>query len=75
MWQVDNDRYHLWRLEHELGPKQIDRLLDSVTASDRTEAPNLARLSVVPLAGAVRRLLKSLYSPFFSVAIVRRASE
>lgn len=29
MWQVDNDRYQLWRLEQQLAPKRIDSLLDS----------------------------------------------
>lgn len=42
MWQVDNDRYHLWRLEHELGVKQVDRLLNSITAADRLESPSVA---------------------------------
>lgn len=75
MWQVDNDRYHLWRLEHELGVKQIDRLLDSVTATDRTEPPSLPRVNVAPLAGLMHRLFKPLYSLLASTHTVRRAPE
>lgn len=60
MWQVDNDRYQLWRLEHELAPKKIDRLLDHVTVTDRPEAPILFRLPIAPMERAVRGLYKRL---------------
>jgi hypothetical protein len=74
MWQVDNDRYALWRLEQELAPRKIDRLLDSVTVSDR-EQP----VAVLPvargLAAALGLLARSLYRPLPATPIVRRASE
>ena len=76
MWQVDNDRYAVWRLEHELGARQrVDRLLNSVTMSDRTESPSLSRLSHKPVAGLVRRLFGLLYSRVAMDPIVPRASE
>ena len=55
MWQVDNDRYQIWRLEHELAPKKIDRLLNSVTTADREP---VFRLTIAPLRTAVRALVK-----------------
>jgi hypothetical protein len=74
MWQVDNDRYQLWRLEHELAARKMGRLLDSVTVSDR-EQP----IRVLPvargLAAALRRLAMALYRPLPATPIVRRASE
>ena len=71
MWQVDNDRYTLWRLDHEFGLKRIDRLLDSVTASDRIESPTLS----LPLAGLFRRVFQLLYSWIAAAPIVQRAPE
>jgi len=75
MWQVDNDRYILWRLEHEMGVKRIDGLLNSVTATDRAEAPSLARLNLKPLAGVVGRFFRLLCSRTAMGPIVPRASE
>ncbi len=75
MWQVDNDRYTLWRLEHEMGVKQIDRLLNSVTTTDRTEGLSFARLNLKPLAGALVRFLRQLCSRTALGPIVPRASE
>ncbi len=73
MWQEDNDRYALWRLEHELAPKKIDRLLDSVTVSDRAE-----RIAV-PMAGRaaaiIQRVAKTICAPLPAALRVRRASE
>jgi len=74
MWQVDNDRYHLWRLEHELGLKQVDRLLESVTMADRLEslspAPMLARLG-----RALWRAVKGLCSLLPVAFMSRRMSQ
>jgi len=75
MWQAENDRYTLWRLEHEMGVKRIDRLLNSVTATDRAEAPSLARLNLKPLAGVLGRLFRSLCSRTAMGSMVSRASE
>jgi hypothetical protein len=71
MWQVDNDRYTLWRLDHELGRKRIDRLLDSVTVTDRIESPTL----VLPPASLFRRFFQRLYSWVAVAPIVQRAPE
>lgn len=75
MWQAENDRYTLWRLEHEMGVKPIDRLLTSVTASDRTESPSLDWLNPKPLAAALVRFLRQLCSRTALGPIVPRASE
>jgi hypothetical protein len=32
MWQVDNDKYCLWRLEHELNVKRMDREIAMIRA-------------------------------------------
>jgi len=45
MWQVDNDRYALWRLEHEMLPTKIERLIDSAIVADREPAPNALQLA------------------------------
>jgi hypothetical protein len=74
MWQVDNDRYALWRLEHELGMKPINQLLDSVTATDR-EASLLARADLKPVAAGLGRFFKLLCSRTAIGPIVPRASE
>jgi hypothetical protein len=74
MWQVDNDRYAVWRLEHELGVKPIDRLLGSVTATDR-EAPLLTRLDPKPVAAGLGRFFRLLCSRTAMGPIVPRASE
>ena len=58
MWQAENDRYTLWRLEHEMGVKPIDRLLNSVTVSDRVEAPSLTGLGLMPISVFVILLLE-----------------
>jgi hypothetical protein len=76
MWQVDNDRYAVWRLEHEVGARQrVDRLLNSVTLSDRAESPTLFRLSHQAVAGLGRRLFGLLYSRAALRPIVPRALE
>ena len=75
MWQADNDRYTLWRLEHELGVKPIDRLLNSVTTTDRAEAPLLAGLDLKSVAAGLGHFLRQLCSRTALGPIVRRASE
>jgi hypothetical protein len=75
MWQAENDRYTLWRLEHEMGVKLIDRLLNSVTASDRAEVPRLAGLDLKPMAAGLGRFFRRLCSPTAMRPIVPRASE
>lgn len=57
MWQVDNDRYQLWRLEQDLATRHIDRLLNSVTVADR---PPRFGITAAPVARAVRALFKLL---------------
>jgi hypothetical protein len=74
MWQAENDRYTLWRLEHEMGMKPIDRLLNSVTASDR-EAPLLAGLDLKPVAAGLGRFFRQLCSRTALGTTVPRASE
>jgi hypothetical protein len=75
MWQAENDRYTLWRLEHEMGVKPIDRLLNSVTASDRAEAPLLGGLDLKSVAAGLGRLFRQLCSRTALGPIVPRASE
>ena len=75
MWQAENDRYTLWRLELELGVKPIDRLLNSVTASDRAEAPLLGGLDLKSVAAGLGRLFRQLCSRTALGPIVPRASE
>ena len=75
MWQAENDRYTLWRLEHEMGVKRIDRLLNSVTVTDRAEAPLLAGLDLRPVAAGLRRFLRQLCSRTAPGLIVPRPSE
>jgi hypothetical protein len=75
MWQMDNDRYALWRLEQDLLPKGIDRLIDSVTVADRAEQPVHALPVARRLAAAIRRFARALYHPLPAAPIVRRASE
>ena len=53
MWQVDNDKYCLWRLEHELNVKRMDRLLNSVTCTDRHEPVRLFRIRPAALVAAM----------------------
>ena len=75
MWQAENDRYTLWRLEHELGVKPIDRLLNRVTATDRAEAPLLVGLDMKPVAAGFARFFRRLCSWTAPRPIVPRASE
>jgi hypothetical protein len=75
MWQAENDRYTLWRLEHEMGAKPIDRLLNSVTATDRPEAPLFAGLDLKPVAAGLGRFFRRLCSRVALGPIVPRASE
>jgi len=75
MWQADNDRYALWRMEQQLLPGRIDRLIDSTMVADRTERT----VSVLPaarrLVAAIRRWASVLCSPVPAASIVRRAAE
>ena len=75
MWQAENDRYTLWRLEHEMGVKRIDRLVNSVTTTDRAEAPLLAGLDLKPMAAELGRFFRQLCSRTALGPIVPRASE
>ena len=75
MWQAENDRYTLWRLEHEMGVKHIDRLLNSVTTSDRAEASLLSGLDLKSAAVGLGRLFRQLCSRTAPGPIVPRASE
>ena len=74
MWQAENDRYTVWRLEHEMGVKPIDRLLTSVTVSDRVEAPSFNGLDPAVAAG-LGRSLRRLCSWIAMRPIVPQASE
>lgn len=60
MWQVDNDRYALWHLTHELGQKPMDELLNRVTVSDRS--PAIVRPLIASLRGMADRLVDWLRS-------------
>jgi len=75
MWQVDNDRYALWRLDHELGAPRIDRLLNSVTEADRVQTPSLARMDLKLVATGLGRFFNRLCSWPATGPIVPRASE
>ena len=75
MWQAENDRYTLWRLEHEMGVKPIDRLLNSVTTTDRAEAPLLAGRDLRPVAAGLGRFFRQLCSRTALGPIVPRTSE
>jgi len=75
MWQAENDRYTLWRLEHEMGMKPIDRLLNSVTVSDRAEGTPLIGLDLKPVAAGLGRFFRQLCSRVVPGPIVPRASE
>ncbi len=57
MWQGNNDRYHLWSLEHQLPRNKLDRLLNSITETDRQP---LFRIRIAPLGTALRRAFKLL---------------
>lgn len=74
MWQAENDRYTVWRLEHEMSVKPIDRLLNSVTVADRSEAL-LAGPDLKPMAAALGRLFRRLCSATAMRPIVPRASD
>jgi hypothetical protein len=69
MWQVDNDRYQVWRLEHELAPKKVDRLLNSITTADRE--PRF-RVTIAPLGTAFRGLFKLLCGVPAALHLARR---
>jgi hypothetical protein len=75
MWQAENDRYTLWRLEQEMGVKPIDRLLNSVTVSDRAEGTPLIGLDLKPVAAGLGRSLKRLCSWIAMRPIVPQGSE
>ena len=71
MWQVDNDRYYLWQLEHELNAKRIDRLLNSITTTDRLESSSLA-MTLVRLGRALWRAAKGISSSLPVAFVTRR---
>jgi hypothetical protein len=75
MWQADNDRYALWRMEQQLLPGRIDRLIDSTTVADRAEQTAPVLPAARRLAAAIRRWASVLYSPVPAATIVRRAAE
>lgn len=75
MWQADNDRYALWRLEQQLAAKSIDRLIDNVTVADRVEQPVPALPMMRRLMAAVRSVAGVLYPPAPAAPMVRRAIE
>lgn len=75
MWQADNDRYALWRLEQQLAAKSIDRLIDNVTVADRVEQPVPALPMMRRLTAAVRSVAGALYPPAPAAPMVRRAIE
>ncbi len=59
MWQqANNDAYQLWRQEQALQPARIDRLSDSATITDRSDAPALVRAIVGLLVRKSRRRLE-----------------
>ena len=75
MWQAEDDLYTLRRLEHEVGVKRIDRLLNSVTTTDRAVGLSFAWLNPKPLAGTLARFVRQLCSRPALGPIVPRASE
>ncbi len=76
MWQVDSDAYQLWRLQHELGVKRIDRLLNSVTIADLGPPPPASASQIVALLAAVsRRLIRRSYPTHPAAAIVPHSSK
>ena len=75
MWQADNDRYALWRLEQQLLPGRIDRLIDSTTVADRTDPVVPVLPAARRLVAAIRRWASVLCSPVPATTIVRRAAE
>jgi hypothetical protein len=60
MWQANNDHYTLWRLAHEHQQESLDRLLNSVTVSDRS--PAIVRPLISSLARVANRLANWLRS-------------
>ena len=75
MWEMDNDRHQLQRLEHELAVRRADRLLNSVTATDRIVGLRLPGLSFGVVVQAAVRCRKWLYSSIAVPSMVRRAPE
>ena len=75
MWQAENDRYTLWRLEHEMGAKPIDRLLTSVAVSDRVEPASLTGPDLKPVAAGIGRSFRRLCSWMAVRPIVPQALE
>lgn len=75
MWEMDNDRCQLRRLEHELGVWRVDRLLNSVTTTDRIVGLQLPGLSFEAVVQVAARWRKWLYSLVAAPSMVRRAPE
>lgn len=75
MWEMDNDRCQFRRLEHELGVRRVDRLLNSVTTTDRIVGLQLPGLSFEVVAQAAAGCRKWLYSLIAAPSMVRRAPE
>jgi hypothetical protein len=75
MWQVDNDKYCLWRLEHELNVKRMDRLLNSVTCADRQESLRPFAIRPGALAAAIVERLGRLHRQFAAALAAWRVSE
>ena len=74
MWSMDNNLYLAWVLEHQIRPAKIDRLLNTITTTDREDvfpAPNwLSRL----LAKAGKWMSLRRHSPAPTAAMLGRPS-
>ena len=75
MWDVDNDRYRLRRLEYELPANRINRLLNNVTTTDRMPFHISGKFVLRAARSAARSCCKWLYSLFSAPTMVRRAPE
>ena len=75
MWQLDNDRHQLRRHEQELSVKRVDRLLNSVTTTDRIVGLRLPGLSFGVVVQTADRCRKWFYSLVAVPSMVRRAPE
>jgi len=75
MWEMDNDRHQLRRLEQEFGLGRADRLFNNVTTTDRIVGLQLPGLSFEVVVQAASRWRKWLYSLVVAPSMVRRAPE
>lgn len=75
MWQVDNDRYQLGRLEHELGQKSVERLLNSVTTTDRSPPLGFPAMRFDAAVRVSCRSFRWLYCLVATPHMVRHAPE